>query len=351
VLLTGVDAAGARLVPARRQIRPCQVRRLLLIRRERFGDAITMLPAIARARELFPQARITWMLDAAYARFFRCLAVVDEIWTVPHWRAFLPRWPRFDLALDFHADLRTLVVGRVQARRLAGFGIRGGDFLLDVFPQFPWRDDAATRHVRLVESAAGADPAPVPPPRMPRSIWEPPRYAPSPGYVLVHPGAGQPGKQWPRRNWVALLRRLRQDNLRVLLTGSVAETVLCRSLAPAAAGSVEDWSGRTGWESLAALVAGAAAVVAADTGIAHLAQALGTPAVVLFGPNDPAVWGYRHAPYRALAQPLACSHCARARCPRVPAGWVSPCMDAITVESVVAALLGALRARSAGQAG
>jgi len=73
-------------------------------------------------------------------------------------------------------------------------------------------------------------------------------------------------------------------------------------------------------------------VVAPDTGIIHLARALGIPTVALFGPTDPNRWaaaaGKRD---RVLSHALPCSHCDLGRCPRLDAGSpFSPCLQAIS---------------------
>jgi ADP-heptose:LPS heptosyltransferase len=78
----------------------------------------------------------------------------------------------------------------------------------------------------------------------------------------------------------------------VVLTGAAGERP--RALGIARAAGLPDsavLAGRTGLLELAGLVAGVARVVCNDTGVAHLATALGTPSVVLFGPSSPAIWG------------------------------------------------------------
>lgn len=110
--------------------------------------------------------------------------------------------------------------------------------------------------------------------------------------VLLHPGAAFEARRWPIARWVALIVALRRDGHEVALTGSPSEFRRCRLIARSA-GLPADCvlAGKTTLDDLASIVAGARALICGDTGVAHLATAVGTPSVVLFGPMSPARWG------------------------------------------------------------
>ena len=118
------------------------------------------------------------------------------------------------------------------------------------------------------------------------------------GATIVHPGAAAAARRWPPQRWAAVARHELGQGRRVVVTGSGAEAELAATVA-AAAGVDPRWvvAGRTDLVELAALVAAAGRVVCGDTGVAHLASALGTPSVVLFGPTSPARWGPPAAPW------------------------------------------------------
>jgi ADP-heptose:LPS heptosyltransferase len=145
-----------------------------------------------------------------------------------------------------------------------------------------WRDDEHERErwCRLLVSAglvAGADPLDL------RVDVEPDeRYA---GAVVVHPGASAPSRQWPVERWRAVAGALGR---RVVVTGSAGERELAGSVA---AGIGECVAGTTDVLGLVRLAAAADLVLCGDTGMAHVATAVGTPSVVLFGPVSPARWG------------------------------------------------------------
>jgi len=139
----------------------------------------------------------------------------------------------------------------------------------------------------LTESGIPADPADL--------QLDPPAGQPPPqsaGATLIHPGAASPARRWPADRFAALARAERAAGRRVVVTGGPDELALAREVA-AAGGLSRDavLAGRTDLLALARAVAAAGRVVCGDTGVAHLATALGTPSVLLFGPTSPAEWG------------------------------------------------------------
>lgn len=112
------------------------------------------------------------------------------------------------------------------------------------------------------------------------------------GATVIHPGASDGARRWPARRWAAVAAAERIMGRRVLVTGGPSEASLAVAVAEAAGLSREAvLAGRTTVEELAAIVAAAGRVICGDTGVGHLATALGTPSVLLFGPVSPAEWG------------------------------------------------------------
>jgi ADP-heptose:LPS heptosyltransferase len=153
------------------------------------------------------------------------------------------------------------------------------------------------------------------------------------GYVVVHPGASVPAREWPAQHCTQAVRALAAAGYRVVVTGSIRE----KRLTALVAGDVGiDLGGRTDLRTLAAVLDGACAVIAGNTGPAHLAAAVGTPVVSLFAPVVPAA---RWAPYGVPTVLLGDQHApcrdTRARhCP-VPG---HPCLSGVDPADVVAAV-------------
>lgn len=155
----------------------------------------------------------------------------------------------------------------------------------------------------------------------------------SPDYVVFHPGAAVPARQPSAAKSAELVCALTGAGHRVVVTGTETDRELSRYVA----GDVGvDLSGRTTLPELGAVFAGARAVVAPNTGPAHLAAAVDAPIVSLFAPVVPAS---RWCPYRAPVvllgdQNAACRGTRARNCP-VPG---HPCLDGIDPHDVVAAV-------------
>ena len=153
-----------------------------------------------------------------------------------------------------------------------------------------WKEDEheVARWCRLLASAGiDADPADL--------AIDAPAAEPPPrtrGATIVHPGAASHARCWPAERWAGVIAAERSAGRRVVITGGADERARARWIATTSGLADADvLAGRTSVSELAAAIAVAGRVVCGDTGVAHLATALGTPSVVLFGPTSPSRWG------------------------------------------------------------
>ncbi|KSU74085.1 ADP-heptose:LPS heptosyltransferase [Pseudarthrobacter enclensis] len=152
-------------------------------------------------------------------------------------------------------------------------------------------------------------------------------------YVVVHPGAAVPARAWPPLHHAAAVELLQGSGHKVVVTGGPNETSLTATVAGP---SALDLGGRTDLSTMAGVMAGAQAVVAGNTGPAHLAAAVGTPVVSLFSPVVPAIrWAPYGVPLELLGDQNAACRLTRARVCPVPG---HPCLDSVSPEEVVAAV-------------
>ena len=163
--------------------------------------------------------------------------------------------------------------------------------------------------------------------------------------ILVNLGATKPANRWQAERWGELARELRREHdLPVCFTGGPTDRATAeRALLAASDASVRDLVGATSLRQLVALVARARLFVGCDTGPMHIAAALGTPVVALFGPADPRRTGPYGPGHRVVRVPPPCSPCNRQTCnqPR------HACMEDITVEHVLHACRERLALQSA----
>ena len=251
--------------------------RLVVLRALGLGDLLTAVPALRALARAFPDHERVLL---APAELRPLVALMGDAVHVVIDTAGAQRLPeRLPESAPRHADLAVNLHGRgpqstdllrgLAPRRLIAFGI-----------QARW-DDAeheTARWCRLLGRAGiPCDPADL-------DIAAPAGPAPHPGATVIHPGAAAPARRWPAERWAAVARAVPRP---VVVTAGPGEERLARTVTAGSGAQV--FAGDVG--ALAALVAGARRVLCADTGVAHLATALGTPSVVLFGPTPPALWG------------------------------------------------------------
>ncbi len=171
------------------------------------------------------------------------------------------------------------------------------------------------------------------------------------GPIALHPGSGWPLKNWPPRRWGQLAAELHRHYRAVpLVIGSPGERELIEAVVGASDGRARGLAGRLSLGGLAALQRRARLAIATDSGALHLAAAVGTPVVGLYGPADPVEFGPWCPPgrRRIVRVQLPCSPCRTLVDPPCGATRGPACVTDITVAAVLAAaadLLGADAAR------
>lgn len=262
---------------------------LVALRPLGLGDLLTVVPALRALADAFPDHRRILGAPAALARLAMLTGSVDAVAATAPLRPLGPELRGADVAVNLHGrgpqSHRVLLAA--HARRLIAFAhpavpqSAGG-------PRWNEQEHEVRRWCRLlVESGIPCDPARLDlrPPDL-----EPPTTAR--GATVIHPGAAFPARRWPVERFAAVAAHQRASGRPVVITGSSGEAGLAGDLARMAGLPAEAvLAGRTDLAQLAAIVAAADRVVCADTGMAHLATAIGTPSVVLFGPEPPSRWG------------------------------------------------------------
>lgn len=153
-------------------------------------------------------------------------------------------------------------------------------------------------------------------------------------YAVIHPGSGAPVKLWPVDRWARVARNLRALGLGIVLTGSNAERVSVEEITVAANGAARSLAGKTTVRTLAALFEGAQIVAGVDSGPLHLAVAVGSPTVHLFGPSGARRFGPWGDPssHRVVTAGMCCGSCGDLSLIR-PEG--AGCMIAIQENDVI----------------
>ena len=150
-------------------------------------------------------------------------------------------------------------------------------------------------------------------------------------------------KLWPLEQAAELCKKLQREyGCHVLLVGHASERERTKHIVALSGGSARSLAGRTGLGELACLIRKADLMISMDSGPMHIACALGTPGVAIFGPTSPERTGPFGENWRVVRKALACSPCfARGRCPE----GHHRCMKNITAEEVLEACAGVAAAR------
>ncbi|HEX5863621.1 MAG TPA: putative lipopolysaccharide heptosyltransferase III [Casimicrobiaceae bacterium] len=157
-------------------------------------------------------------------------------------------------------------------------------------------------------------------------------------FLLVHPGSRWLFKCWPPEATAALLDRVGAQGWPLVLTGAPdpAERALVHSILSVARAPVFDLSGRLSMPELAALIGAARLFIGVDSAPMHMAAAMGTPVIVLFGPSGDAEWSPWCVPHRVIASTShSCRPCGNNGC---GGSNISDCLLTLPVERVAAAI-------------
>ncbi len=326
----------------------------LIVRLGALGDIVHAIPFAAALRAEFPHARIDWMVEPRYAALLDLVRTIDRrIPADPRWlvsgaeRSRLLRTLRelrrvqYDVAFDLQGLIKSAVLARaVKPRRLVGFPRRHlREPLARVFYTTAPDPGAAThviyKNLALLSAVGARDwrvqfPLSIPRSETVESVVE--RFAPL-GYVLINPGAAWPNKRWPAACFGAVAATLRQTyGMRSIVLWGPGEKELAHEVADASAGAAEV-APPTGIAEIAGIARSARLMISGDTGPMHLAAAVGTPLVTLFGPTRPD----RNGPWAlhdiALSRVDRCSCVYERTCRRD-----TPCIASIGVDEVLAAV-------------
>jgi ADP-heptose:LPS heptosyltransferase len=265
--------------------------RLLVLRALGLGDLLAAVPALRALAAAYQDHRRLLAMPSRLAPLLRLLGDGAPPFEVLDARPLRPLGDlaqRPEVAVNLHGrgPQSHAILAAVRPERMIAFAHR--DVPWHAGPRWAAGEHEVRRWCRLLtESGIPADPG--------DRTLRTPAMAPLPGAqgaTILHPGAASQARRWPPARWVAVARAEQRAGRHVLVTGSGDERALALAVADAAHLPHEQvLAGRTDLLALAALVGAAGRVVCGDTGVAHLATALGTPSVLLFGPTAPAEWG------------------------------------------------------------
>lgn len=311
--------------------------RIALIKLSSLGDVVHALPVAATLRARVPDAHVTWIVECHEAAVLSGHPALDALVPIDtrRWRRARGlrdlgdvvhavnqvrrrlRAAAFDVALDLQGLIKSgLIAAATRAPVRIGFtASRCREPLSAVFTNRRVEPPAAARHIVDQHLTMLGPLQVVEPVREFRLPVDPGAEAradeflsarglkPGRGLVVLNPGAGRPDKRWPEERFRALAERLTEDaGADVLVVWGPGEEATGRRIAAAGASRVV-FGPPTNLYELVAFLRRASVLVAADTGPLHLAAALGTPCVGLYGPTSVVRNGPYGTGHRCLQAP------------------------------------------------
>ena len=295
------------------------------------GDIIHSLPAVASLRASFPDATIGWVVEDRWSALLSTAAartgprgpekpLLDNVHVVNTraWRAALLssatwrevrgtirelRAAHYDLSIDIQGAIKSAVLGRfARPRRRIGFA-QPWESMATMFYDHPVQATGThivDRNVSLAVAAGAtltaAEMFPIAlDPSAERWAAQLLQERGLKKFAILNPGAGWGSKCWPARSFGELARKLSEIGIVSLINFGPGEEQLASDVEQASGGTAQRFDGSL--SELIALTRRAALFVGGDTGPLHLAVALNTPSVALFGPTDPS----RNGPYAGRA--------------------------------------------------
>lgn len=374
----GLADAGLSVLswPLRRRPRISTPRRILLLRLERIGDLLMSLGAIRAVRAHAPEATIDLVVGSWNEAVARLIAEVDHVEVLDaSWlargqpgasatslarRALAWRGRRYDLAINFEGDIRShAMLSLSRARRRVGFAHAGGGPLLTDVVAYDGGRHVADNSLALVEHAFDLDTGSLPRPLTAagQPMWrltvpdaaraaaremllQLGRPSPEAPLLAVHAPGGRAIKQWPVDRFADAAGALASDiGAAVVLTGATGDEAvvdeMARRLGAHGVRSLRV-QGASDLVMLAAVLQHCRVLITGDTGPMHLAAAVATPVLAVFGPSMPWRYGPLVEPRRVVRVDLPCSPCNRIRMPPTRCqGHTPDCLADVRVEAVI----------------
>lgn len=322
--------------------------RVLLIRLKSMGDCLLLTSPVRALKAEFPGFRLSVLVDARFADCYDGNPDIDEILVVRSKAAAIGQLlrRRFDAIVNLHGGSTSLLYALSARGPRIGGSHHPHAWLYSA--TYPAPDPALHTAESTLRTFAwmGLREQQPPPLRYEHHPQEAARIGqilgtPARPYVVIHPAAAFDTKRWPLDRFGRVVTWLEQRGLRPVLTCGPGEQTLVETIA-AAHPQVMSLPGLS-IPALAELIRGARLYVGNDTGPMHLAAAVGTPTVAIWGSSSAVRWHPWGVEHRVVQNPFACNPCPGYHClvAKTPL-----CIESVTVEQVQVALAEMLDAGS-----
>jgi len=325
---------------------------ILIVKLSAIGDVIHALPVAHALKQRYPEARITWVVEKPAYELLTNNPAIDEIivFDKPKFKSIAGvltngyqltkqlKAHHFDVAIDLQGLLKSAAISYLSgaSQRFVYCNAREGSHLiservcgehqnghvvdryLDVAAHLACKVEKVVFPLHITEQEI----------RTAEAIAKQAGLQLANPYVVLAPGTNWASKCWPTAHFAKLADKLYDANVIPVLIGGPNDQRLAQEIIANTQVPPIDLTGKTSMKQLAYITKGAQAFVGGDTGPMHLAVAVGTQVVTMFGPTDPK----RNGPYgqhTVLLATVPCQGCWQHNCPKK-----IDCLATISVDEV-----------------
>jgi lipopolysaccharide heptosyltransferase I len=326
---------------------------ILFIKPSSMGDIVHAMPTCAAIRRAYPKARLTWLVKREWAGLVERIDGVDRVWpvesTTKGWLSQVSslRAEGFDLAIDLQGLFRSAAIGWLTGSSLlVGFanGREGSPWFYSRRVSVPQSEMHAVDRYLLVAKALGAVESGRPEFsfRIPQAdhdevdrLLKRSGVMPGTSWIAMNVSARWPTKRWPAASFAEVADRLQEEGHgEVVMIGGSDERVDVAAVSEKMKVPAINLAGATTVGLLPALLSKASVLITNDSGPMHIAAAVGTPVVALFGPTSAVRTGPYGIGHDVLMGKVPCSPCFSRTCHNVVP---LECLRAVSPEQVLLA--------------
>ncbi len=325
--------------------------RILIVKLSSLGDIIHTLPVLGAIKDAYPNAQIDWVTEEVGQELLQDHPMINRL--IVYRRN---RWPRllkggnlaqfikeflffkkmlfqqeYDLVIDFQGLLKSgFITWIAKAREKIGFqnGKEGSSLFLDKRYKADYDEHAVVRYLKLLSFAGiPVDFEHITFPIAPR----PNNLSFATPYIVINPMARWPSKMWPRNKWLKLANVLTNMDYTLVFTGTQKDWAWINDICKHFPRAI-NLAGKTKLRELIPIYQKAFLTISVDTGTMHLAAAVGSPVIALFGPTAPWRTGPFGPNHTVIYKGLPCQPCFKRQCPE------RRCLNEIKIAEIIEAV-------------
>ena len=297
--------------------------RILVVKLSSLGDLFHALPAVHNLKTGFG-AQLDWVVTEAYVDLVRHFTDIDHVISFPRRNTLARSGPflrdlrqhRYDLVVDFQGLLKSAIVTRLaRTRRRIGpsFNRECSRWLYtEIAGVRNKARHAVEENLDVIDHLGLARTPPVFPVKFPQRM-----VAGAHPRIAICLSSRWLSKNWPPDRFQAVARYLQEQHAAaIFLIGAKSDRALCSAIADGLPGPAINLAGQTTLAEMGGLLQAMDVLVSNDSGPSHIAAAVGTPCVAVFGPTNPDRTGPYGAMHRVAKTSLPCRPCYRRTCKR-----------------------------------